>query len=155
MTQKTPPISQSENRSTQSTRQILRGPNHTLHALYAETRKLRTISEIVEDASGVTVAVSSFQNNHLVVSVATAAFATKLRYRQQNILASLRRRNFEARSIQIKVQPEFFKAPGVHIERSLSPDAARQLVQTAEHIEDEDLGRALTRLARNADRPQE
>ena len=95
---------------TRSTRQILRGPNHILHSVYAETRKLAEISEIVEAVSQVEVAVSSFKNNQLVISVATAAIATRLRYRQNNIISRLRHRNFDVQSLKIRVDPGYFDA---------------------------------------------
>lgn len=137
-------------KKTRSTRQILKGRNHILHSVFAQTRKLSQIAEIVQSAGGVEVAVSSLKNNHLVLCVPNAAIATRLRYRQQNILASLRRRNFEVKTLQIRVQPEHFSAPPVTIDRELSAKSARYLVETADHIEDDNLRRALTRLARNS-----
>ena len=135
-------------KSIRSTQQILKGSNHILHSLYAQSQELRTIQQIVDRVLNVATSVASLKNNELTLLTAKSAQATQIRYRQRNIISALRRRGLEVSSLQIKVQPIFSPKKSEDSERYLTPQNASQLQQTAEHIEDESLRKALIKLSR-------
>ena len=135
-------------KSIRSTQQILRGSNHILHSLYAQSQDLRTIQQIVDNVLDVETSVASLKNNELTLLTAKSTQATQIRYRQRNIISALRRRGLEVSSLKIKVQPIFSAKKPEDSERYLTPGNASQLKQTAEHIEDEALKKALINLSR-------
>ena len=135
-------------KSIRSTQQILKGSNHILHSLYAQSQELRTIQQIVDHVLDVETSVSSLKNNELTLLTAKSTQATQIRYRQRNIISVLRRRGLEVFSLKIKVQPIFSAKKPEDSERYLTPQNALQLQQTAEHIEDESLRKALMKLSR-------
>lgn len=137
-------------KSTRSTRQILRGSNHILQSLLAQSRELTSIQKIVNHFVDDQCAVASFKNNDLTLVTPTGALATRIRYRQRNIMAALRRSGLDIKSLQIKVQPGEFEEPIPDIERHLSEQSAGQITELANSIEDEALKKALNRLARHA-----
>jgi hypothetical protein len=131
-----------------STQQILRGTNHILHLLYAQSQELRTIQQIVDDVLDVTTSVGSLKNDELTLLTAKSTQATQIRYRQRNIISALRRSGLEVSSLKIKVQPTFPAKIPENRERYLTPQVASQLQQTAAFIEDEPLKNALIRLSK-------
>lgn len=135
-------------KSIRSTQQILKGSNHILHSLYAQSQELRTIQHIVDHVLDVETSVASLKNNELTLLTAKSTQATQIRYRQRNIISALRRRGLEVSSLKIKVQPIFSAKKPEDSERYLTPQNASQLLQTAEHIEDESLRKALINLSR-------
>ena len=135
-------------KSVRSTHQILKGSNHILHSLYAQSQELRTIQQIVDSVLDVETSVASLKNNNLTLLTAKSTQATQIRYRQRNIISTLRRAGLEVSSLKIKVQPIFSAKKPVDSERYLTPQNASQLQQTAEHIEDESLRKALIKLSR-------
>jgi hypothetical protein len=135
-------------KSIRSTQQILKGSNHILHSLYAQSQELRTIQQIVDRVLNVATSVASLKNNELTLLTAKSTQATQIRYRQRNIISALRRRGLEVSSLKIKVQPIFSPKKSEDSERYLTPQNASQLQQTAEHIEDESLRKALIKLSR-------
>ncbi len=135
-------------KSIRSTQQILKGSNHILHSLYAQSQELRTIQQIVDHVLDVETSVGSLKNNELTLLTAKSTQATQIRYRQRNIISALRRRGLEVSSLKIKVQPIFSAKKPEDSERYLTPQNALQLQQTAEHIEDESLRKALMKLSR-------
>ena len=94
-------------KSIKSTQQILRGSNHILHSLYAQSQDLRTIQQIVDNVLDVETSVASLKNNELTLLTARSTQATQTRYRQRTIISALRRRGLEVSSLKIKVQPIF------------------------------------------------
>ena len=92
--------------------------------------------------------VASIKNNELTLLTAKSTQATQIRYRQRNIISALRRRGLEVSSLKIKVQPIFSAKKPEDSERYLTPQNASQLQQTAEHIEDESLRKALINLSK-------
>lgn len=96
-------------------------------------------------------AVSSLKNNELTLVTATGASATKLRYRQRNLISALRRDGFQISTIKIKVQPEFQATEEAVVERQLTPETARHLMTSAQYIEHEPLKKALENLSKRAD----
>ncbi|MDA0977101.1 MAG: DciA family protein [Proteobacteria bacterium] len=137
-------------RSVRSTGQILKGANHILHSLYAQSRKLTDITTIVREAGSADASVSAFKNKELVLITASGAAASRIRYRQQNIIDALGRAGIEVNRVRVKVDPGYFKDPAPVVERHLSEHSARNLESTAEHIEDPDLKHALKKLAERA-----
>jgi hypothetical protein len=135
-------------KSIRSTQQILKGSNHILHSLYAQSQELRTIQQIVDRVLDVKTSVASLKNNELTLLTAKSTQATQIRYRQRNIISTLRRGGLEVSSLKIKVQPIFTAKKPEDSERYLTPQNASQLQQTAEHIEDESLRKALINLSR-------
>jgi len=134
-------------KSIRSTQQILRGSNHILHSLYAQSQDLRTIQQIVDNVLDVETSVASLKNNELTLLTAKSTQATQIRYRQRNIISALRRRGLEVSSLKIKVQPIFSAKKPEDSERYLTPQNASQLQQTAAYIEDEALKNALIKLS--------
>ena len=139
-------------KSTRSTGQILKGSNHILQSLLAQSQELTSIQKIVDHYVSDDCAVASFKNNDLTLITPTGALATRIRYRQRNIIAALRRSGLEVRNLKIKVQPLEFREPTPETERNLSQQSARQLDELADSIEDNALKKALKRLTRHADR---
>jgi hypothetical protein len=135
-------------KSIRSTQQILKGSNHILHSLYAQSQELRTIQQIVDDVLDVETSVGSLKNNELTLITAKSTQATQIRYRQRNIITALIRRGLEVSSLKIKVQPAFSTKNPEKSERYLTPQIASQLQQTAAYIEDESLKKALIRLSK-------
>ena len=135
-------------KSIRSTQQILKGSNHILHSLYAQSQDLRTIQQIVDGVLDVETSVASLKNNDLTLLTAKSTQATQIRYRQRNIISALRRRGLEVSSLKIKVQPIFAAKKPEDSERYLTPQNASQLQQTAAYIEDEALKNALIKLSK-------
>jgi len=135
-------------KSIRSTQQILKGSNHILHLLYAQSQELGTIQQIVDDVLDVKTSVGSLKNNELTLLTAKSTQATQIRYRQRNIISALRRRGLEVSSLKIKVQPTFPAQIPENSERYLTPQVASQLQQTAAFIEDESLKNALIMLSK-------
>ena len=135
-------------KSIRSTQQILKGSNHILHLLYAQSQELGTIQQIVDDVLDVKTSVGSLKNNELTLLTASSTQATRVRYSQRNIISALRRRGLEVSSLKIKVQPTFPAQTPENSERYLTPQVASQLQQTAAFIEDEPLKNALIMLSK-------
>jgi|TARA_B110000483_G_C18186240_1_gene539023 hypothetical protein len=135
-------------KSIRSTQQILKGSNHILHLLYAQSQELGTIQQIVDDVLDVKTSVGSLKNNELTLLTARSTQATRVRYSQRNIISALRRRGLEVSSLKIKVQPTFPAQIPENSERYLTPQVASQLQQTAAFIEDESLKNALIMLSK-------
>ena len=131
-----------------STKQILKGSNHVLHSIYAQSQHLGTIQQIVDDVLDVETNVGSLKNHELTLLTAKSTQATQIRYRQRNIISALRRRGLEVSSLKIKVQPIFSAKKPEDSERYLTPRNASQLQQTAAYIEDEALRNALIKLSK-------
>ena len=135
-------------KSIRSTQQILKGSNHILHLLYAQSQELGTIQQIVDDVLDVKTSVGSLKNNELTLLTARSTQATRVRYSQRNIISALRRRGLGVSSLKIKVQPTFPAQIPENSARYLTPQVASQLQQTAAFIEDEPLKNALIMLSK-------
>ena len=134
-------------KSIRSTQQILKGSNHILHLLYAQSQELGTIQQIVDDVLDDKTSVGSLKKNELTLLTAKSTQATRVRYSQRKIISALRRRGLEVSSLKIKVQPTFPAQIPKNSERYLTPQVASQLQQTAAFIEDEPLKNALIMLS--------
>jgi hypothetical protein len=135
-------------KSIRSTQQILKGSNHILHLIFAQSQELGTIQQIVDNVLDVKTSVSSLKNNELTLLTDKSTQATQIRYRQRNIISALRRRGLEVSSLKIKVQPTFPAKIPENSERYLAPQVASQLRETAAFIEDKSLKNALIRLSK-------
>ena len=135
-------------KSIRSTQQILKGSNHILHLLYAQSQELGTIQQIVDDVLDDKTSVGSLKKNELTLLTAKSTQATRVRYSQRKIISALRRRGLEVSSLKIKVQPTFPAQIPENSERYLTPQVASQLQQTAAFIEDESLKNALIMLSK-------
>jgi hypothetical protein len=135
-------------KSIRSTQQILKGSNHILHLIFAQSQELGTIQQIVDNVLDVKTSVGSLKNNELTLLTDKSTQATQIRYRQRNIISALRRRGLEVSSLKIKVQPIFSAKKPEDSERYLTPRNASQLQQTAAYIEDEALRNALIKLSK-------
>ena len=135
-------------KSIRSTQQILKGSNHILHSLYAQSRELRSIQQTVDRLLDVQTSVASLKNNELTLITEKSTQATQIRYRQRNIISALRRAGLEVSSLKIRVEPILVAKKSEDSERYLSPRNSSHLQQTAEHIEDEALKKALIKLSR-------
>ena len=82
--------------SVKSTRQILRGENHILQSLVAQSQVLLRIEAVIRHYVDKNFAVCSFKNNQLVLVASTGANATRLRYRQRNLISELGARVFRS-----------------------------------------------------------
>ena len=135
-------------KSIRSTQQILKGSNHILHLLYAQSQELGTIQQIVDDVLDDKTSVGSLKKNELTLLTAKSTQATRVRYSQRKIISALRRRGLEVSSLKIKVRPTFPAQIPENSERYLTPQVALQLQQTAAFIEDEPLKNALLMLSK-------
>lgn len=135
-------------KSIKSTQQILRGTNHILHSLYAQSRELKEIEAVLMQFTAHEFAVSSFKNNDLTIITTSGSKATHIRYRQRNIISALKRAGLDVASIKIKVAPTLPDYSIPEVERTLSPETAEHLARTADFIEDEPLKKALLKLSR-------
>ena len=95
--------------------------------------------------------MASLKNNELTLITPTGSIASRIRYRQRNIIKALGRSGLEVAKLKIKVQPEEFQEAAPVVDRHLSPGSARQLADLADSINDNSLKKALIKLARHAD----
>ena len=136
-------------KSIKSSHQILSGPNHILQSLYAKSRDLlsieATISQFVLDP----FSVASYQKEILSLTTPSSSVATRIRYRQRNIIASLRRAGLPVKSLKINVRPPLTAEAENSAEHPpISAESARHIAQTAQYIEDEPLRKALIQLSK-------
>jgi hypothetical protein len=137
-------------KSIRSTRQILNGPNDILHSLLSQSRDLISVTNILNDFVEQKVEVSSLKNKELLLFANNAAIATKIRYRQRNLISALRKAGLDVNSLKIKVQPVFEPVKLPQVERELSNQNAAHLAEIAQHIEHEPLKKALLKLSRHS-----
>ncbi len=135
-------------RTTRSARQILNGTNHILHSLYAQSREVKSIESVVARYIDGEFAISSLKNNELTIICPSGATATRLRYRQRNILSKLNHAGLELARLNIKVQPINELVPQKTVQRTLSDDNAEQLLSTAASLPEGPLREALVNLAK-------
>ncbi|MBT4159851.1 MAG: DUF721 domain-containing protein [Gammaproteobacteria bacterium] len=138
-------------KSVRSTGQILKGSNHILHSLFTQSRELINIEKVVHRNLDDPVAVSSLKNNELTIVTRSGAVATRLRYRQRNLMNALRRAGISVNAIKFKVQPELLPPEPPTVDRHLSRENAHQLAESAQYIEDEPLKKALMHLSKNSE----
>jgi len=137
-------------KSVKSSAQILKGTNHILQSLLTQSRDLSEIEAVIRRHVDETFAVASLKNNELTLVTSSGGLATRIRYRQRNLITSLRRSGIQVTAIKIKVQPTLKTRETPAVERHLSPENANQLKISAQYIEHEPLKKALIRLSKRS-----
>lgn len=105
--------------------------------------------EILPDAAAPQVQVAAYEAYHLRLHVASAAWATRLRYMENQLARALAQRmRLQIDGIRIKVRPVNL-GPFQREQRAryMSSQARRHLEQAATYIDDRPLADALRRLA--------
>lgn len=127
--------------------------NPELRSLLQTAARLNILQGILdaqlEPAARSQCRVASFQNGMLLLILGDAAWATRLRYRQHKLLASLQRAPAFSGLTRIlfKVSPIPFEKPRTAQPLSLPKRAALELKEAATSIEHPKLRAALERLA--------
>lgn len=105
--------------------------------------------EILPEAAAPHIQVAAYESHHLRLHVASAAWATRLRYMEQQLTRALAQRmQLQVNGIRIKVRPvNLGPFRPVQRARYLSTDTQKHLKQTAAYIDDAALAEALRRLA--------
>lgn len=100
-------------KSIRSVNQILQGANHTLQSLMAQTQKILAVEALVRPLVPDGVRVGSIDEGSLTLIAPNSAIATRIRYRQRDIISSLRAGNGldaagvpEVNSLRILVRPD-------------------------------------------------
>ena len=141
-------------KSLQQAEQILKDPNGLLQKVYSQSVDLLAIQSVIRKFVPANVYVASIRNETLHLITSSAATATRITYRQRNIIAATRRygARFEVNRIKVSVRPEDpeFKLPP---REPIPPSAenARQLATTAKYIEDDALRKALIKLSKRGE----
>lgn len=105
--------------------------------------------EILPDAAAPHVQVAAYEDYHLRLHVANAAWATRLRYMENQLARALAQRmRLQVNGIRIKVRPvNLGPFQPVQRPRYLSAGTRQHIEQTAAYIDDIPLAEALQRLA--------
>ncbi|MES1954627.1 DUF721 domain-containing protein [Salinisphaera hydrothermalis] len=105
--------------------------------------------EILPDAAAPHIQVAGYDDFQLRLHVASAAWATRLRYMEKQLTRALAQRmRLQVDGIRIKIRPvNLGPFQPVQRARYLSIDTRRHLEQTAAYIDDRSLADALRRLA--------
>jgi len=122
----------------------------TLNGLLAHSRDLLALQVLVRKMVPGDIFVASTAKGQLHLITPSAALATRLRYSQASLLASLRQRHtpYLVDSIKISVRPDYL--PPLKPVRTLtqpSAKSAEQIAETAKYIEDAGLRKALISLS--------
>lgn len=144
-------------RSTKSLSSILANAHGGLQPLFARSRQLQSVNDLLRGALGEPlgphVALCNIRADMAVVSADSPAWLTQLRFQAPVILHILQSHpGLEGlRKVQFKVQPPSEPAmPATPPRRAtLSASGAGTLSSAAEGIRDPELSEALRRLARN------
>lgn len=132
--------------------QLLSPAEGTLSRLLQRSSRLEKLQKRVESllpAGAVEhCRVINLRDNTLLLSVDSTAWATRLRYLQQAMIAELRDGGLpQLQGIQIRVAPVSMPAVKHHRTAKLSSQAATDIKACAESIADPELRKALLRLA--------
>ena len=131
--------------------QIIGNPRSVLYKVYSQSRDLLDLQATIRKFVPSNVYVASISNETLHLVTNSGAVATKVGYRQHNIIAAIRRPGSQIKisKIKISVRPEDPKfTPVLKEPLPISDDNARQLAATAQYIEDEPLRKALIKLSK-------
>ncbi len=132
---------------------ILRGASADTRSLLKRVAFLQEINAALapvfsESVAG-HVAVADYCEGELVLIADSGAWATRLRYQQEQLrrqLAQHMRLNLD--HIEIRVRPPATQSPpAAQFKRRISASARHQLGESARHIEDPNLAAAITRLS--------
>jgi hypothetical protein len=130
--------------------QILSQAKGTLNRLLAQTDDLILLQRLVRKVVAGDIFVASLDQGQLHVITPSAALATRLKYSQKAVIASLQQRKnpYLIDSIKISVRPDYI--PPAKPERRMprvSLSNAEHIAETAQYIEDEALRKALFSLS--------
>ena len=131
--------------------QIIGNPKSVLYKVYSKSRDLLDLQAAIRKFVPPNVYVASISDETLHLVTDSGAVATRVGYRQHNIIAAIRRTGSQIKinKIKISVRPEDPKfTPVLKEPLPLSDDNARQLAETAQYIEDEALRKALIKLSK-------
>ena len=137
---------------------FLNGKTKKLAPLISEAKRLTKINIILNQSLDHELAkhiqVSRLENNQLRLIVDSPAWATRLRYKQDEIIN--RFQNYAItkiiNSIHIKIAPPTIQKEIKQVKNtiSLSTESANQMLEEIDAISDTDLKDALTRITRHA-----
>ena len=136
--------------SLKSPDQILRGSNNILEALFSQSRELARVQQIARRVLDHDVSVGPLKSGNLTFFTQSAALTTRLRYRQRQLLAALRRAGFDVEQVRFRVQPQVTERAPTLAERTLSDVSASHLRQSAAFIKDPALRSAMEKLSRRS-----
>jgi hypothetical protein len=130
--------------------QILSQAKGTLHRLLVRTDDLILLQRLVRKVVAGDIFVASLDQGQLHLITPSAALATRLKYSQKTVIASLiqRKNPYPVDSMKISVRPDYI--PPAKPERHTTPVSqanAEHIAETAQYIEDEALRKALFRLS--------
>lgn len=141
--------------SLKSTAHILHG-NPRLHSLLQQAQNLSQLQALVHQylapAAREQLRLGGYENGLLTLVLNDAAWATRLRYQQEQLVQQLRQHDPFAGllRIRLKVRPASNHPEPAETERRyLTANASEHIRQSAEQIEDPQLRAALKRLAQN------
>jgi|DEB0MinimDraft_10_1074344.scaffolds.fasta_scaffold60359_2 hypothetical protein len=134
-------------KSLKSTDQILKGSNNILVSLFSQSRELARIQQIARRVVDHDISVGPLKSGTLTFFTESAALATRLRYRQRQLLAALRRAGIDVQQVRFRVEPTVPKPEQPGVERELSDASASHLRQSAAFIEDPALRSAMEKLS--------
>lgn len=111
--------------------------------------------EYLPEAARPCVHVASHDGHCLTLHVSNAAWATRLRYQEQNICTVMARHlRMPVTQVRIRVRPALARPePPRPRPATLSASTRRHLARTATYINDRDLSEALQRLSAAGDHP--
>ena len=144
-------------KSPQSPSQIL-GKSSQLNKLYKEAQDLLALQSVIRSQVMADVYVTACRDRSLHLITSSSATATRLRYRQRNIITQLRQQcHIDIDKLKVSVRPDETRKTAAPAQ-ALPPSSenARQLADMAKYIEDEGLRKALIKLSKRgvkSDRP--
>jgi len=124
-----------------------------LNTLYKEARRLDDLQGIIRehlsDAMSSHVRIATYQEGSLHLYADNAHWATRLRYMESELIASLRK--FDAfthlKTVRYSVKPLYTPPSYKNTARAISKDNARHISTVAKYIGDDALRKALIKLS--------
>ncbi len=124
-----------------------------LNTIYQQARRLddlqKTLLDILPDSMRPHVRICSYQRDSLHLFVDTAHWATRLRYMESDLIATLRTlSSFQhIKTVRYSVRP-VYTSPSYHKSAcAISKENADHIATIAKYIEDEPLRKALIKLS--------
>ena len=144
--------------------QLFTRPRSRLNKIFSHSQDLITLQNALRQTFPGEVYVASLVDGTLHLVTPSASLATRLKYRQSAIKASLeqvflhgsgsknRKEAVHVEQIKISVRPNF-KPPTPPTRSAIAPtpQTAKLIAETAQYIEDEPLRKALLRLSKRGD----
>lgn len=132
--------------------QILANTPGTLRSLLDHARQLLWLQQEVRSLVPGNIFVAACEDGCLHLVTPSSALATRIKYNQRKLVASLRSGGQKIARIRISVRPDYIQTrPSLpRATNAISPENARHMASAAQYIEDEDLRKALIRLSNRA-----